>query len=234
MQNATEALRTFTLWIVLTSIFLGAALWLPGWKMAVRSAASSERKLALTLDDGPNPPYTEKFLQLLEHHQIPATFFFIGRNIEFHRASAQKVVDSGMEVGNHSYSHTRLQWKMPSQLAFEIEHTHSLIRSLGYQGPIPFRAPYGQWGGFLGLWLFFRSLPNILYDVPPTPADYFRADPAAIAESSSLRARGGSILLLHDGEGIRIESLEAADRLIRTLKAKGFQWVRLSELLTLR
>lgn len=199
--------------------------------MQVSTHGSREgKRIALTLDDGPNPPYTERFIQLLAREGIPATFFFIGRNIEMHRATALKVVQAGHEIGNHSYSHRHLAWSAWAEVGKEIEHTDRLIRSLGYEDPIPFRAPFGQRFGWLAWWLWAKGRRNFLYDVTPTPPDYFRSSPTAIAESSIRRAQGGSVLLLHDGEGIRIEALEAAARIVPALKAKGFVFTRLSEL----
>jgi peptidoglycan/xylan/chitin deacetylase (PgdA/CDA1 family) len=192
--------------------------------------ARGSLKIALTLDDGPNPPFTEKFLQLLAQEQVPATFFLLGRNIEMHRSTAQKIAASSHEIGNHSYSHSALAWKPWKQITEEIEKTDRLIRGLGYKGPIAFRSPFGEKVGWLAWWLWLHARRCFLYDVAPSPPDYFRRAPASIARSTLERTKGGSVLLFHDGEGIRIESLEAAARVIRELKARGFTFVRLSEL----
>jgi peptidoglycan/xylan/chitin deacetylase (PgdA/CDA1 family) len=195
------------------------------------AAFADDKRVALTLDDGPNPPYTEKFLQLLKHENIKATFFFIGRNIQMHRASALSVTNAGHEIGNHSFMHERLSWLGFGRTASEIHETDQQIRSLGYKGPIPFRAPFGErWG--LHTWvLWYLGRKNILYDVAPVPPDYFRSEPQAIAESTLARTRPGSILLFHDGEGIRVEALEAAALVIKQLKSQGYRFVTISELL---
>ncbi len=193
--------------------------------------ATSEKLLALTLDDGPNPPFTEHFLRVLGRYGVPATFFFIGRNIEMHRATALKVVQSGNEIGNHSYSHERMRWRSFFSLDHEIARTDFLIRSLGYKGPVHFRAPFGEVSGSLGWWLFLRGRQAIGYSFAPNPPDYLRSNPREIAGQFIRESTPGSILLLHDGEGLRVESLEALNEMIPVLQSKGFTFVRLSELL---
>lgn len=226
-RNAIAISKTSTYWAISFAVLI-AGFALPALFSARTHGPRNAKRIALTLDDGPNPPYTEKFLQLLAREQITATFFFIGRNIEIHRATAVAVAQSGHAIGNHSYSHAPLAWAMPWRTAEEFHRTDALIRELGYAGAIPRRAPFGQNWGWLPWFFLFRGERQWLYDVAPDPADYLRADPQSIADSSLHRARAGSVLLLHDGEGIRIESLEAAARLIPKLKARGFEFVSLS------
>lgn len=226
-RNGIATLKTSLRWAISFALLL-ALIALPALFSARTHGPRDTKRIALTLDDGPNPPYTEKFLQLFDRERVPATFFFIGRNIEIHRASALTVARSGQEIGNHSYSHRPLAWNSPLEIAEEFDRTDSLIRGLGYLGPIARRAPFGQNWGWLPWVFLLQGRKQWLYDVGPEPADYHRADPGAIAASSVRRARAGSVLLLHDGEGIRIESLEAAARLIPALKAQGYTFVPLS------
>ncbi len=226
-MNVIAILKRSRFWILVLSLaFLGYALVHPNVYRGPRSA----KRIALTLDDGPNPPYTSLFLRLLAQEKIPATFFVLGRNIELHRKAALEIVSQGHEIGNHSYSHQPLAWKSPHLIAREISRTDALIRSLGYQGKIPFRAPFGEWFGMHNLTLFWLGRENVLYDVPPEPPDYFRSNPQAMADSAQQRVKPGSIVLFHDGEGIRVESLEATARLIPALKRQGYTFVRVSEL----
>ena len=134
------------------------------------------------------------------------------------------------EIGNHSYSHRHLSRLSPSTIKLEIEKTDSLIRSLEYQGPIPFRAPFGERFGLHAWILGFLHRKNWLYDIAPVPADYFRGDPEEIARNALKHVQNGSILLLHDGEGIRSEALEAAAILIPELLRRGYALVPVTEL----
>jgi len=100
--------------------------------------------VALTFDDGPNPPYTEKILEILNQHQAHGTFFLKGKNIELHRNSALKIIETGHEVGNHTYSHSHLAQLSIEGVKEEILRTDGLISGLGYRKDILFRAPFGQ------------------------------------------------------------------------------------------
>jgi peptidoglycan/xylan/chitin deacetylase (PgdA/CDA1 family) len=68
----------------------------------------SGKKLALTFDDGPNPPYTSRLLDLLAKHDVKATFFLIGKYVQQHRKLVRDMIKSGHEVGNHTHSHPHL------------------------------------------------------------------------------------------------------------------------------
>ena len=68
--------------------------------------SETEKKIALTFDDGPGI-YTLEVLELLKKYNSKATFFCIGKNIETHPEILQKVIDEGHLVGNHSYSHSK-------------------------------------------------------------------------------------------------------------------------------
>lgn len=124
-----------------------------------------------------------------------------------------------------------MQWRSLASIESEITKTDSLIRSLGYQGPVFFRAPYGATSGALGWWLFLQGRQNIGYTFSPSPPDYLRGNPRGIAAHTKQESKPGTILLLHDGEGLRVESLEALNEIIPALQARGFTFVRLSELL---
>ncbi len=211
--------------VVLPPIFL----YLPKL-FARRHAPTTKREVALTFDDGPNPPFTERTLEILAHYGIRATFFFIGRNIEMHRTTALAVVRSGHEVGNHSYSHERLGFGGPGRIRAEIADTDGLIRTLGYEGAIPFRAPFGQ----VTLWTHWilgkLGRTNFLYDTPTAPPDYFRPDPKPMLGHLLDGVRAGSVILLHDGEGIRTETTVVLEGLIPELLARGYVFKTVTEL----
>ncbi len=213
-------------------VLLGLIALSPAWWNSPKAGRTGEKQAALTFDDGPNPPYTEKFIELLRKHEVPGTFFLIGRNIDLHPATVDKLVQGGFELGNHSYSHSALAWKSPAAIFKEIADTDAAIRRHGYLRDIAFRAPFGQRIGVHAWVLAWLGRPNVLYSVAPYPTDYHRNAPEAIATSAIARAHPGAIFLLHDGEGIRIEALEAADRMIPRLKSEGYRFTTVSEVLS--
>lgn len=190
-----------------------------------------EKVVALTFDDGPGPANTPAVLELLSRHQVKATFFMVGRNIEAHRELAARVLAEGHQLGNHSYSHTRLVFRSPSFVQEEISRTDTLLRQLGVQEEILFRAPFGK-KLFVLPWLLARDhRKNILFDVVPDDHELQDAD---VLTSRVLGAtRPGSIILFHDGWAAKPGTLEAVDRVLRQLKAQGYRFVTVSELLAL-
>jgi peptidoglycan/xylan/chitin deacetylase (PgdA/CDA1 family) len=190
-----------------------------------------EKVVALTFDDGPGPANTPAVLELLSRHQVKATFFMVGRNIEAHRELAARVLAEGHQLGNHSYSHKRLVLRSPSFVQEEISRTDALLRQLGVQGEILFRAPFGK-KLFVLPWVLARDhRKNILFDVVP---DDTATQDADLLTSRVLEAtRPGSIILFHDGFAAKPGTLEAVDRVLERLKAQGYRFLTVSELLAL-
>lgn len=200
----------------------------------LRHLDTREKVVALSFDDGPNPPYTERVLEILRHHSARATFFLLGRNIQMHRSAAEKIVEAGHEIGNHSHWHHHLRFSSIEKIQREIDETDELIRGLGYQNAIPFRAPFGESFPALTWALWWLKRDNYLYDVWPDPPDYQRADPQTIASRMLRRVRPGSVILMHDGEGIRTEAVVALEQVMQDLEKRGYRFTTVGELFTSR
>ena len=227
-------------WMVGTVVVLGIVVGL--WRLSnarsvqvfgelYQRVETPERVVALTFDDGPGPANTPVVLELLARHQVKATFFMVGRNIEQHRELAARVLAEGHQLGNHSYSHKRMVLSSPSFIEEEISRTDALLREAGAQGEILFRAPFGK-KLFVLPWLLARDhRKSILFDVVPDDHELQDAD---VLTSRVLGAtRPGSIILFHDGWAAKPGTLEAVDRVLRQLKAQGYRFVTVSELLAL-
>src|ERR1051326_5728515 len=68
----------------------------------------TQKKIALTFDDGPNEPYTSEILKILKDNNIRATFFLVGKNVEAEPEAAREIAAAGHVIGNHSYDHHNL------------------------------------------------------------------------------------------------------------------------------
>jgi peptidoglycan/xylan/chitin deacetylase (PgdA/CDA1 family) len=192
---------------------------------------TQQRVVALTFDDGPGPANTPQLLELLARHQVKATFFMVGSNIEQHRELAVRVLSEGHQLGSHSYSHPRMILRTPSFIEQELSRTDSLLREVGVRGEILFRAPFGK-KLFVLPWILSRQgRKHITFDV--VPDDHATQDAALITSRVLEATRPGSIILLHDGWGAKPGTLEATDRIIGSLKAQGYRFVTVSELLAL-
>jgi peptidoglycan/xylan/chitin deacetylase (PgdA/CDA1 family) len=192
---------------------------------------TQERVVALTFDDGPGPANTPALLELLARHQVKATFFMVGQNIERHRELAARVLAEGHQLGNHSYSHTRLMLRSPSFIQEEISRADALLREVGVRGEILFRAPFGK-KLFVLPWLLAREgRRHITFDV--VPDDHATQDAGLITARVLEATRPGSIILLHDGWGAKPGTIEATGRILESLRAQGYRFVTVSELLAL-
>lgn len=192
---------------------------------------TSEKVVALTFDDGPKPGQTEAILDILKRHGVRASFFMVGQNIERHRELAARVLAEGHQVGNHSYSHHRLIFKTPSYVQEEIDKTDALLRGLGVEGEILFRAPNGKKLVVLP-WLLSRSgRKHITFDV--VPRDDAEQDVGLLTSRVMESVRPGSIILFHDGGRDKPGTIQAVDIVIGKLREEGYRFVTVSELLKL-
>lgn len=227
--------------IITIAIGLGttALLWLffrpPFGKNIVR-LNTDQRIVALTYDDGPNPPYTERLLDVLAKHNVKATFFLIGKRIERYPETVDRLIAEGHQIGNHTYSHPLLGFLPPTYVQRQIERTDVLLRQLGIVGEIVFRAP--MLTRFLPVAYVLAKLDRTHISCNVWSWDWTTQNPDKITETvlkktlSSTAA--GSIIVLHDGKAEnknanRSGTIEATNRIITALKRDGYQFVRLSD-----
>jgi peptidoglycan/xylan/chitin deacetylase (PgdA/CDA1 family) len=185
----------------------------------------TERKVvALTFDDGPQDDKVDAILASLGGAR--ATFFIIGGDWTAHREAAAKLVAGGHEIGNHSWSHKRMVFKTPSFIRDEFERTDAAIRAAGHRGPIHVRAPYCK--KLVGLpWYFAANgRVHVTWDVEPEG----HPDIAAFVLE---HVRPGSIVLLHPWYGNE-KTRAALPEIVGGLRARGYEFVTVDELLKLR
>jgi peptidoglycan/xylan/chitin deacetylase (PgdA/CDA1 family) len=158
------------------------------------------KHIALTFDDGPSPPYTEQILAILREHQVPATFFVCGSNVEKHPDLLRRIVAEGHEVGNHTYSHPFVFFKSRRRIADEIDRTQAIIEKVAGIHPNIFRPPYGsRWFGLIPT-LLERNMHLVLWSA----AGYdWKKDVQGITKSALRELKPGAVLLLHDGRETR-------------------------------
>lgn len=190
-----------------------------------------DKVVALTFDDGPDPLYTPRIVEILDRNQVKATFFMLGRKIAEHPGIAGEVHRAGHELGNHSFSHERMALKTPSFVRAEIDRTDLLLRDLGVTEDIHFRPPFGSQLYSVPLVLRERGKKNIFFDVDPR--DWEMQDPSELTRRILGKIRPGSIILLHDSGGERSGTVQAVEMVVAELLARGFRFVTVSELLAL-
>ena len=198
-------------------------------------------KIALTFDDGPDPDWTPKILDVLKEKGVHASFFVIGENAEAYPDLVKRIVDEGHDVGNHTFTHPNLGELPEPLVTLEINATQRLFEALTGRSLRLFRAP------FLG-----DAEPTTADEIVPIriaqsmgylsvglhidPNDWQRPSADEIVERSIAEATDpnpdvrGHIILLHDSGGDRSNTVDALPKLIDALRARGFEFVPVSEL----
>lgn len=195
-------------------------------------ADTSEPIVALSFDDGPNPTYTPRLLDILAKHDVHATFFLIGRYVAKSPDIAKAIVAGSHEIGNHTYKHRMLPLLSDREVEREIRKTHKIIVETTDYVPDFFRPPMG---------LCTRRTVNVIEacGYKTVVGDVYPRDPnkpgsQKIVDRILMRTQPGSLIILHDGGNSRnvdrSQTLAAVDEIIPRLKDRGFRFVRLSEL----
>ncbi|WP_096199762.1 polysaccharide deacetylase family protein [Bacillus sp. FJAT-45350] len=198
----------------------------------ITSVETNEKVVALTFDDGPGAN-TDKILDILSKHDVKGTFYLTGHEIENFFDDGVNIVQAGHEIGNHSYSHKRMVFKSPSFIKDEIEKTDELIRQIGFEGEITFRPPFGKRLLFLPYYLSENDRNTILWNIEPETNPEIASDSHNIVNHIVDNIVPGSIILLHVMYESRIESLNAVEGIVISLKEQGYTFVTVSELLEL-
>lgn len=194
------------------------------------SVNTSRPLLALTFDDGPHPEFTPKLLDILRHEGVRATFYVIGRNVETHPEIARRIVAEGHEIANHSWSHPALTGLGAARLHQEITSTSQVIQRVTGRRPTNMRPPYGAVNDRVRQAMFNdHGLDVIMWSVDPL--DWRRPGAEVVRRRLVDGASPGGILLAHD---IHPGTIEAMPGTIRDLKAKGYGFATVSQLLALQ
>jgi peptidoglycan-N-acetylglucosamine deacetylase len=195
------------------------------WLVANRSRVDGARCVALTFDDGPDPVYTPRLLDLLREKGVKATFFVIGKRADQYPEIVRRAWAEGHLVANHTWSHDSLFcFLMPGRLRAEIERgTESIRRSCGFR-PRFFRSPVGLRHPLLAPYLESAGLEYVSWSI--RTLDTFTTNSSILVARILKRAASGDIILLHDHlPGGTDVMLEALPQIIDELRKRGFEFV---------
>jgi peptidoglycan/xylan/chitin deacetylase (PgdA/CDA1 family) len=220
----------------------GVASSFMAWAVRGRSASvfgrsvwrgpRDRRVLALTFDDGPGES-TPEILEILAEHQVSATFFPCGANVDRLPAIAREVAARGHEIGNHSYSHPYLFLRSPGAIENELRRAQETIERHTGVRPTWFRAPYGaRWFG-LGAAQRKLQLTGVMWSA--IGYDWSRRASEVVARMAA-SVSNGAILCLHDGRELREKpdvrvTVESVRRLVPLLLDRGYRFETIGRLL---
>ncbi|MGA8766768.1 MAG: polysaccharide deacetylase family protein, partial [Candidatus Acidiferrales bacterium] len=212
------------------------------WRIQQMGAAP--KKIALTFDDGPDPEWTPKIIDVLEREKAPATFFVIGESANQNTAIVKREFALGNEIGNHTFTHPETEQITKTQLQLELNLTELLLESaLGVKTSL-FRPPYGidhqpETASEIQMLPVAQSMGYVIIGARIDPHDWGEPNgqPPAAAQTIVQRVveqtenNNGNIVLMHDGGGDRSHTVAALPLIIDGLRAKGYQFVQVSDLL---
>lgn len=193
----------------------------------VCSGNTSEKKVALSFDDGPVQQYTPEILQVLKEQAVPAIFFCIGKRVKENEFLFRRLHDEGHIIGNHSYTHTPLFDLLPAKrMQHDMQQADAAMKQvLGVQ-PKLFRPPYGvttpsmkaavKKQGYTAVGWNIRSLDTIA-----------KSEEKLLQKLVRL-LKPGAVILLHDTQKITVSVLP---RFIQAARNEGYEFVRLDKLL---
>lgn len=186
---------------------------------------SEQPKIALTFDDGPNAKYTPVLLDGLKERGVKVTFFLIGKNIEIGNNAeiVKREFEEGHLIGNHTYNHVEIT-RVSDETAYqEIKKTNDLITEITGKPVEYMRPPFGLWQ---------KTLEQRIHVLPVMwtvdPLDWATENEDEIVNKVVTEVEENDIILLHD---CYKSSVNAALRIVDLLKAQGYQFVTVDELL---
>ena len=176
-------------------------------------ATGNKKVLFFSFDDGPDPAWTPKVLQVLAKYGAHATFFELGAMQTAHPGLREQVLAAGNTIGSHSITHPQLTAITPARRHHEI-----------FDGPQStcFRPPYGASNPKVRADIKAAGMVQVLWDVDPR--DWARPGTTAIVHNIMTHAHNHNIILMHDGGGNRAQTVAALDKVLSLLKAQGYSF----------
>lgn len=211
------------------------------------SGPANERIVALTYDDGPNPPYTDRILDVLGREHVHATFFVVGEAVVVHPQDVRRERRDGHAIGNHTWAHDHMIVEDRAHVRDSLRRTDAAIFAAAGIRPRIMRPPFGARD-----WLVLDEVHRLGYTPimwsVPLARDWEDPPSRVIAGRILPYVRDGSIIVLHDGNrGLQCGTIKtparmcdrstviaATQMIVESLKKQGYRFVTIPELLALR
>ncbi|GAA1589591.1 glycosyltransferase [Kribbella sancticallisti] len=199
-----------------------------------RSAKPKVKTIAITFDDGPDPVWTPKVLDLLRAQGVKATFFVVGTEVAAHPDLARRIVAEGHQIGVHTFTHANLSAVPGWRRSLELRQSQLILAgATGVSTPL-LRPPYSSEPSALtnADWEAVKHARDAGYLTVLTTQDsedWRRPGTTQVIANSMPKSTAGQVLLMHDAGGDRTETLAALQKLIPALKARNFQFATVSD-----
>ena len=195
-------------------------------------AMLSDRFIALTFDDGPYPPYTDRLLDLLKAKKIHVTFFLVAEQAQQYPELVRRMTAEGHTVGLHAFRHRDFLKLTEEEKRKDLEQGKAVLHAITGKDPVYWRPPHGFRDFSVMETAAAQNLTVVNWSV--IPRDWTGIDSQEIFRRVMDKAEDGAIVLLHDGDSpgykaSRQATVDAVDPLIDSLREKGYHLVSLEE-----
>lgn len=174
-----------------------------------------------TFDDGPSR-FTQQVLDILNRYQAKATFFVLGANVVDNPSLVRAAARDGMSIQNHSWDHPDLSSRSNDEIRSQIRRTDNAIRNAGGGNSTCVRPPYGATNARVRAVLGDMDKRQLLWTIDTL--DWERPGASAIYRRAVEEVGRGSIVLAHDGGGVRTQTVAALPRILENLKDRGYRF----------
>ena len=218
---------------LVTAAYIGATTPSVTWfGSLVHHGPRGVDEVAITFDDGPNPPYTLQISAILDRYGVKGTFFTVGKALDARPDISKALMDDGHLLGNHSYHHDAFRWLDPRYP--ELDDTQAAFKRRLGVCPALYRPPHGSHTPFMANVVADHGMEMVTWDV--SAADWATNDGTLVAKRVLDRVKPGSIILLHDGIDGNIGAdrsviLNALPLILDGLRERGLKPVTLDKLL---
>ncbi|UQD51451.1 glycosyl transferase family 2 [Bacillus methanolicus] len=196
------------------------------------------KQVVLTFDDGPDPSYTPKILDILKKFKVKANFFIVGENAELYPDIIKRMYSEGNEIGNHTFTHPNIADTSLLRTKLELNATQRLIQELTGHSTVLFRPPYeADAEPYLASEILpilrAQDMNYIMVGEKVDPEDWTQPPTNELVKRvlTPIYNGEGNVILLHDAGGNRTHTVEALPIIIKELKKHGYRFVTISELL---
>jgi cellulose synthase/poly-beta-1,6-N-acetylglucosamine synthase-like glycosyltransferase/peptidoglycan/xylan/chitin deacetylase (PgdA/CDA1 family) len=195
-----------------------------------------DRRLVLTFDDGPDPTWTPKVLDVLKKHHAHAVFFVTGTMASRYPDLVKRIVDEGHEVGLHTFNHPDLSFQSKKRIDWELSQNQlALAGAAGIRTSL-FRPPYSSFADAMDdkswpvtEYIGTRGYITVVNNTDSE--DWQKPGVRQIIRNATPKSGKGAIVLMHDSGGDRHQTVQALDRFLPDMRHKGYEFGNLTEAL---
>lgn len=196
----------------------------------IKKIPTKDKVIALTFDDGPDPQYTPKLLDVLKKNNIKCTFFVLAENAQKYPHIIKSIKNEEHYIGLHSLKHTNEIFLSPHQIRKNFSKALNIMDNLGIEIKF-FRPPWGIFNPLTYYYSKFYNLKIVLWSIHAMDWSRWVTEDYIIKRLTS-NIRPGDIILLHDSRGSRNspnKTIKALKIIVPLLKRRGYRFIPISD-----